>query len=113
MGIIKRQGIKNTIIIYAGVLIGAVSVILLQPYLLTSTELGFTRNLYNFSFLLSLALPLGLPNIVMRFFPAYKHDNIGKHFFGFILLYFLVAAILSFLVFLVFKKSIIDLYHED
>lgn len=113
MGVIKRQGIKNTIIIYTGVMIGAISVILIQPYFLTSTEVGFTRNLYNFSFLLSLAMPLGLPNIIMRFFPAYKHENIGRHFFGFILLYFVIAGLLTSLIFLLFKKSIVDLYHAD
>ncbi|MBL7934123.1 MAG: hypothetical protein JNL60_19620, partial [Bacteroidia bacterium] len=113
MGVIKRQGIKNTIIIYTGVIIGAISVIFVQPYFLTSTEVGFTRNLYNFSFLLSLAVPLGLPNIIMRFYPAHKHESIGKHFLGFVLLYLFVAALLTFLIFLLFKNSIIGLYHAD
>lgn len=114
MGVIKRQGIKNIFITYVGVIIGAVSAIFLQPAFLTSTELGFTRNLYNFSFLLSIALPLGLPNIILRFFPQYKEGNdLKKYFFGFILFYFLIASIASLSVFLIFKTSIVELYKTD
>ncbi len=114
MGVIKRQGIKNIFITYIGVVIGAVSAIFLQPAFLTSTELGFTRNLYNFSFLLSIALPLGLPNIILRFFPQYKEGNdLKKYFFGFILFYFLIASVVSLSVFLIFKSSIVELYKTD
>lgn len=114
MGVIKRQGIKNIFITYIGVIIGAVSAIFLQPAFLTSTELGFTRNLYNFSFLLSIALPLGLPNIILRYFPQYKEGNdIKKYFFGFILFYFLIASVVSLSVFFIFKTSIIELYKTD
>lgn len=114
MGVIKRQGIKNIFITYLGVIIGAISAIFLQPAFLTSIELGFTRNLYNFSYLLSIALPLGLPNIILRFFPQYKEGNdLKKYFFGFILLYFLIANVVSFSVFLIFKKSIVELYKTD
>ena len=64
MGVIKRQGIKNLFITYFGVIIGAISTLYIQPELLSIDELGFTRNLYNFSFLLSLFIPLGLPRNV-------------------------------------------------
>lgn len=114
MGIIKRQGIKNAIITYVGVVIGALSVIFIQPYFLTSTELGFTRNLYNFAYLLSLALPLGLPNIVIRFYPAYKENTgIAPYFFGFIMVFFTITSVLTLAIFLLFKNSIIQLYETD
>jgi O-antigen/teichoic acid export membrane protein len=114
VGVIKRQGIKNIVITYVGVIIGAISAIFLQPAFLSSTELGFTRNLYNFSFLLSIALPLGLPNIILRFFPQYKEGNdLKKYFFGFILFYFLIASVFSLSIFLIFKTSIIELYKTD
>ncbi len=114
MGIIKRQGIKNAIITYVGVLIGAFSVIFLQPSFLTSTELGFTRNLYNFSYLLGLALPLGLPNIVVRFYPVYKDNaSIGKYFFGFTTIYFLITSLITLGVFFIFRSQISALYEKD
>lgn len=114
MGVIKRQGIKNIFITYVGVIIGAVSAIFLQPAFLSLTEYGFVRNLYNFSFLLSIALPLGLPNIILRFFPHYKdHKDVKEHFVGFILLYLFIASLISFAVFFIFKNTIIDLYKAD
>lgn len=114
MGVIKRQGIKNIFITYIGVVIGAISAIFLQPAFLSTTELGFTRNLYNFSFLLSIALPLGLPNIILKFFPHYKQTNdIKKCFFGFIIFYFIISSIISLSVFLLFRTNIIELYRTD
>lgn len=114
MGVIKRQGIKNIFITYVGVIIGAVSAIFLQPAFLSLTEYGFVRNLYNFSFLLSIALPLGLPNIILRFFPHYKdYKDVKQYFLGFILLYLFVASLISLAVFFVFKNSIVDLYKAD
>lgn len=99
---------------YVGMVIGAISVIFLQPYFLTPTELGFTRNLYNVSYLLSIAVPLGLPNVIMRAFPSYKaQDAMRKYFFGFILLYFAVSAIITLVIFLLFSNNIISLYTEE
>lgn len=114
MGVIKRQGIKNIFITYIGVIIGTVSAIFLQPAFLSTIELGFTRNLYNFSFLLSVMLPLGLPNIILRYYPQYKEkDGIKKYFFGFIVFYFILASIVSLILFFFFKTNIIQLYKTD
>ena len=114
MGVIKRQGIKNLFITYTGVIVGTVSAIFLQPVLLSTTELGFTRNLYNFSFLLSIILPIGLPNIILRFYPQYKENGIlKKYFFSFIMLYFFVSALIGLSFFLLFRNNITDLYKKD
>ena len=78
MGVIKRQGIKNVFITYLGVIVGAISTLYIQPELLSIDELGFTRNLYNFSFLLSLAIPLGLPSIILKFYPEFSIINFYK-----------------------------------
>ena len=85
MGVIKRQGIKNTIITYIGILIGAVNVIFIQPKLLTPEELGLTRLRYDFAYIVGLAIPLGLPNIIIKYFPLFK-DREAKHH-GFIRLF--------------------------
>jgi O-antigen/teichoic acid export membrane protein len=114
VGVIKRQGIKNVFITYIGVIIGAVSAIFIQPVLLSSTEFGFTRNLYNFSFLLSIALPIGLPNIILRFYPQYKQEEyIKKHFFGFILTYFFISSLFILLIFFLFREPIMSVYRSD
>lgn len=114
MGVIKRQGIKNIFITYAGVIIGALSAIFIQPAFLSSTELGFTRNLYNFSFLLSIAIPLGLPNVILRFYPQYKANvRDPRYFTGFILISFATAALLSVSLFLLFRPVLTQLYASE
>ncbi len=113
MGVIKRQGIKNTIITYIGILIGAINIIFIQPKLLTPEELGLTRLLYEFSYMIGIAIPLGLPNIIAKYFPFYK-DSEKKHngFAGFILVVFFVGFIISSLCLLIFKPGIVGYYIE-
>ncbi len=113
MGVIKRQGIKNTIITYIGILIGAINIIFIQPKLLTPEELGLTRLLYDFAYMIGLAVPLGLPNIIVKFFPFFKDRNL-KHngFAGIILIVFFVGFVISASSLLVFRPSIISHYQD-
>lgn len=114
MGVIKRQGIKNTIITYIGVIIGAVNIIFIQPKLLSEEEFGLTRLLYDFSYLIGLAVPLGLPNIIVKYFPFFK-DKENKHngFAGFVLLFFSAGFIISSIILIVFKPQITGYYIND
>ncbi len=114
MGVIKRQGIKNTVITYIGIMIGAVNIIFIQPKLLSPEELGLTRLLYDFAYIIGLAVPLGLPNIIVKFFPFFKSVEKKHHgFAGFVLLVFFIGFVISASVLLIFKPSITDLYKED
>lgn len=107
MGVIKRQGIKNTIITYIGIIIGAVNIIFIQPKLLTPEELGLTRLLYDFAYMIGLAVPLGLPNIIVKFFPFFKDkDNRHHGFAGFVLFIFFIGFALSAGILLAFKPNI-------
>lgn len=114
MGVIKRQGIKNTIITYIGIIIGAVNIIFIQPKLLSPEELGLTRLLYDFAYIIGLAVPLGLPNIIVKYFPFFKDPEKKHHgFAGFVLLIFLIGFVISVSILLIFKPGITDLYKED
>ena len=114
MGVIKRQGIKNTIITYIGVLIGAINIVFIQPKLLTPEELGLTRLLYDFAYMIGLAVPLGLPNIIVRFFPFFKNKD-QKHngFAGFILALFFIGFVISASFLLMFKPAITVHYKDE
>jgi hypothetical protein len=59
MGVIKRQGIKNTIATYIGFVIGFVNLIIIQPNFLSKEELGLTRVLYSFALLVAMFVPMG------------------------------------------------------
>jgi len=113
VGVIKRQGIKNTVITYIGILIGAINIIFIQPKLLTPEELGLTRLLYDFAYMIGLAVPLGLPNIIVKFFPFFKDKENRHHgFAGFILLVFFVGFAISACCLLLFKPSITSHYQD-
>jgi O-antigen/teichoic acid export membrane protein len=113
VGVIKRQGIKNTIITYIGILIGAINIVFVQPKLLTEEELGLTRLLQDVSYLLALAIPIGLPSIILKYFPHFR-DREKKHqgFAGFILLVFLVGFVISTIVIFAFKSRITGFYQK-
>ena len=87
MGEIKKQGISNAIISYIGIAIGFINLLVLQPILLSPEEIGLTRILFSFSSLLATLIPLGMINVIIRFFPVFENKekkNFG--FFGFSLL---------------------------
>jgi len=102
MGIIQRQGIKNTVITYAGIVIGFVSLILIQPRYLTQEELGLTRVLFAFSSLVATLIPLGIGNATIKYFPLFSNlDKKHYGYFGYMILFpvagFLVISLLLFL----------------
>jgi O-antigen/teichoic acid export membrane protein len=78
-------------ITYAGITIGAVNMIFIQPRLLTEEELGLTRLLYFCAYLTGLLLPLGLPHIIVKFFPVIRDPKARHH--GFHGLVVLVLAV--------------------
>ena len=111
MGIIQRQGIRNAVITYAGIVIGFVNLIIIQPRFLTPEELGLTRLLFSFSALISSFLPLGIQNITLKYFPYYK-DPAKKHsgYFGFMLLFPVIGFLLVSAIILLLKDFIIGRY---
>jgi len=114
MGEIRKQGIANTIITYLGIIIGAINMIVVQPKLLSQDELGLARLLYNSAYLIGLLIPLGLPNIIVKYFPVVKDKQSGHHgFAGFLLLIFSIGFIViaSFLYFL--KPLVLNFYASN
>lgn len=114
MGVIQRQGIRNTAITYIGIIIGFVNLIIIQPHFLTAEEIGLTRVLFSFSMLISTFLPLGMQSITMKYFPFYKNPDEKHHgFFGFMLLFPLGGFAFFSLLILAFKNSIIAHYETN
>ena len=100
MGIIQRQAFKNGILTYTGILLGAISLLIIQPRFLTKEEIGLTRILFSFSALIATILPLGANMITFRYFPFFRDaDNKHNGYFGFmfILPFFSFIAIGIFL----------------
>lgn len=114
MGVIRRQGIKNTITGYIGILIGFVNLVVVQPHFLTKEELGLTRILYSFALLVAMFVPLGIGNATLKYFPLFK-DSEKKHhgYFGFMNLFPIIGFILSALTIYLLKDLILNSYRKE
>lgn len=114
MGVVQRQGIKNTISSYLGITIGFVSLLIIQPRFLTTEEIGLARVLFAFSVLVSTIIPFGLINVIIKYFPVFKNEKNGHHgFLGFALLFFVAGFTLSAVGLVVFKEFIIAQYRRE
>ncbi len=107
MGIIKRQGIKSTIVNYIGALIGAIAV--LRVYPLNDELYGYAQWLYATALLFVPFATGGILSLVVKYFPSYNKDDDG-HYHGFLTL-LLSGLILFFGLFLLlwflFRDAII------
>ena len=98
MGAIQKQAIQNTIISYAGVVIGFINTLILQPKMLSPEELGLIRILYSTSVLIATLFPLGLNAFTIKYFPKFRNASNGHNgYFGLLMLvavsgFILVAA---------------------
>ncbi len=72
MGIVTRQGSRNTLILFAGIGIGFVNEFLLLRNFLEEEQVGLIKLLVQVSALLVQFAALGGTNTVLRFFPFYR-----------------------------------------
>jgi len=113
MGVIQRQSIRNFFTSYAGVAIGFVNVLVVQPRFLSPEELGLTRVLYSFSLLLSTVVPMGLSNVAIRYFPYFRHPGKKHHgFFGFLVYGTLVGFVLTAVAVFLLREYFVGRYAE-
>ena len=82
MGIVQRQGIRNTLISYGGLAIGFTNTILVLPRLVTASQLGLVGVVV---FLATIGAQLGafgFASAGLRYFPYFR--NQGRHHAGFL-----------------------------
>ncbi len=114
MGIIQRQGLKNTVVTFTGILLGFISLLYIQPLFLTAEEIGLTRVLFNFSSLIGVFLPLGIGVITVKYFPMFRNPSNGHNgFFGLILLFMAIGLLTIGLFLLIFKSTFSQIYQEQ
>jgi O-antigen/teichoic acid export membrane protein len=111
LGIIQRQGIRNSIITYTGIAIGAISLIIIQPRFLSKEEIGLTRILLAFSALVANFMPLGVNATVFRYFPYFRNRDLKHHgFFGFMLIFPLIGYLVIASLLYLFRGVVISHY---
>ncbi len=111
MGIIKKQSFFNSLISYAGILLGFVTTIYLYPRILEPEQYGLTRLLLSVSFLFTQFAHLGIHNITIKYFPYFQSKEQKHHgFFFFVLIVPLIGFLLFLLIFTGFKSVIVGYY---
>lgn len=108
MGIVKKQVYKNTIISYAGMVIGFVNLIFLYPRFLAADQVGLFLLLISLSVLYSLVASMGVPSIVARYFPFFRsEDNSHGGFLYVVGRFAMIGFIISTAVFFLIKPIIV------
>jgi O-antigen/teichoic acid export membrane protein len=78
LGIVQKEGIRNTFIYYAGVILGYFNMTVLLPRALQMDQFGLIRFIFPFASILAFFYLLGIPNVIIRFFPHFKDEG-KKH----------------------------------
>ncbi|GAB3817330.1 lipopolysaccharide biosynthesis protein [Pontibacter rugosus] len=111
---LQREGIWNTAISYAGIVIGYINTILLFPNILDEAEVGLTRLLLSISVMYAQFSALGFVNMSVRYFPYFRDKEKQHNGFLFLLL---AVPILGFIlitaIFLLFKPTVVGYYLEN
>ena len=113
MGIVKKQVYSNTIITYAGMAIGYFNVLLYTQNLSTK-QYGLYILLINLSILFSLVASMGVPSIIVRYFPYFKSDD-GKHngFMYWVWRLSMLSFVITTVVYIVLRPIIISSYARE
>jgi O-antigen/teichoic acid export membrane protein len=77
LGIVQRQGLRNTLISYVGLGIGFVNTTLVLPRLLAPAQLGLTSVLVSLATMGALVSALGFTNTTLRYFPYFRNRETG------------------------------------
>ena len=73
MGIIQKQGVKSSLFIMMGFVIGAVNLLILFPLFFSKNDQGLVRAMIDIGATFSLFCTLGTLPVIYKFFPFYQH----------------------------------------
>ena len=110
MGIVAKQTLSNSVIIFIGAFIGAINLMLLYPIVLPDEEIGLTRLLITFTVLFSQLASLGGSTMLIKFIP---NNNDGKGNYNGIASFVFFVGIIGFLIILLsllFGKPIFEYF---
>lgn len=113
VGIIQRQGIQNTVISYAGMVLGYVNTILLLPHFLSTAQVGLTTLLIAIATMFAQFSALGFVNMSVRFFPHFRDKEKQHNGFLFLLLSVPMAGFLLITTLFVLFKPMVLAHYAD
>lgn len=93
MGIILRQSIKNTLVIYLGFLVGGINTLVLYTRFLKEEYYGLATYVFSASNLLMPFIALGIHFTIVKFFSSYKNKEEKDRFLTSVLFLPLLVAL--------------------
>ncbi|UYZ60589.1 lipopolysaccharide biosynthesis protein [Hymenobacter latericus] len=81
MGIVQRQGLRNTIISYIGLGLGFVNTVFVLPRILETEQLGLTQLLIAIATIYAQLSAMGFASMGIRFFPYFRNREAGHQGF--------------------------------
>lgn len=114
LGIVLRQGLRNTVISYIGLALGFVNTAFVVPRFLAAHELGLTSTLLAMATIYAQLSGLGFASVGIKFFPYFRNREAGHQGFlplllGVPLLGFGLVTVL----FLGGKPLVLNFYETD
>ena len=109
MGVIKKQSIQSTILVYIGVFIGFFNAAILMPNLLSAEQKGLLDFLNSLSSIFAAICTLGLPFVTLKLFPKFRDNTSGHNsFFTIVVIVSIVGFLLGLGIFLATKELLIS-----
>ncbi|MBC8081974.1 MAG: lipopolysaccharide biosynthesis protein [Hymenobacter sp.] len=114
MGIVRRQGLRNTVISYVGLGLGFVNTVLVLPRVLEPRQIGLTAVLVALATIFAQVSAFGFGNMGVRFFPYFRQPESGHHgFLPFLLGVPLLGFALVAGLYVVGKPLVLGWYADD
>jgi O-antigen/teichoic acid export membrane protein len=114
MGIVIRQSIKGTVVVYAGVALAFFINLFIFPLVFNPKEVGLLRVLAELGVLVSAFTSLGIQSSVFKYFPYFQNKEKGHN--GFLTLISVVPLIgitVFIFLFYFFEDALISIYKDD
>lgn len=109
MGIIAKQSITGSILIYVGTIFGFVNSVLLFPRIFSTEQIGLIGLLVMYSVLLSQVASLGFPSAINKIFPYFRDKDRNHNGFSIIMfVYLAVGAVFISILFFLFYPYLIS-----
>lgn len=113
MGIIKRQGLKSSLVNYAGVLLGVVFFNFIFPHLISKEHLGLIGLMQYLMYVLAMFPALGLGHTLLRYYTIWQDTDILPRFNGLAMRLFMAGMLVFTLGYVIFKTPISSFYQSQ
>jgi O-antigen/teichoic acid export membrane protein len=113
MGVVKRQGIKQSIVTYVGMVVGAINLLIIYPAAFSKEQIGIINFVRDTAVVLSPFLFWGGAELIVRYFPKFKNKGKGHHGYLFLLhIIFALGVATLFVIYFSIGEKLLAFYSQ-